>query len=95
MRHSWPLLTDRVRRATKSREIEPRERLCHVTLATFRDYLARHIEVDGEQHTPMAMQMVADLCGDDTAKLDACAETVITALRARSRLWDGIFAALD
>jgi hypothetical protein len=64
-------------------------------LATFRDYLARHIEVDGEQHTPMAMQMVADLCGDDTVKLDACAQTVITALRARARLWDGIVAALD
>jgi Protein of unknown function (DUF3050) len=35
-------------------------------LATFRDCLARHIEVDGEQHTPMAMQMVAGLCGDTT-----------------------------
>ncbi len=64
-------------------------------LATFRDYLARHIEVDGEQHTPMAMQMVADLCGDDTARLDACAEAVTTALRARTRLWGGIVAALD
>ena len=38
-------------------------------LATFRDYLARHIEVDGEEHTPMAMQMVADLCGDDDAQV--------------------------
>ena len=28
------------------------------SLRTFRDYLARHIEVDGEQHTPMAMRMV-------------------------------------
>ena len=62
-------------------------------LATFRDYLARHIEVDGELHTPMAMQMLADLCGEDTGKWDECAITV--ALEARVRLWDGILAALN
>ena len=43
-------------------------------LDTFVDYLARHIEVDGEEHTPMAMQMLADLCGDDDAKWDECAD---------------------
>jgi hypothetical protein len=63
------------------------------TLETFKDYLARHIEVDGEQHTPMAMQMLIDLCGDDQAKWDACAETVCTALEARVALWDGILGA--
>ena len=60
------------------------------TLETFKDYLARHIEVDGEQHTPMAMQMLIDLCGEDQEKWDACAETVNTALEARVALWDGI-----
>ncbi len=64
-------------------------------LALFREYLARHIEVDGEEHTPMAMAMVADLCGDDRAKWEECAETVVRALRARVALWDGISAALD
>lgn len=63
-------------------------------LATFRDYLARHIEVDGEQHTPMAMAMLADLCGDDKTKWDECAEAVVTALRARVALWDGIVGEL-
>jgi hypothetical protein len=62
-------------------------------LDTFVDYLARHIEVDGEQHTPMAMQMLADLCGDDTDKWRECAETFNTALDAGVRLWDGILAA--
>ncbi|MFF2545417.1 DUF3050 domain-containing protein [Kitasatospora sp. NPDC058063] len=59
-------------------------------LTVFKDYLARHIEVDGEQHTPMAMQMLIDLCGDDQDKWDSCAETVRTALRARLGLWTAI-----
>jgi hypothetical protein len=63
-------------------------------LNTFVDYLERHIEVDGEQHTPMAMQMVTDLCGDDRAKWDACADTINGALAARARLWDAILAAV-
>lgn len=63
-------------------------------LGLFVDYLERHIEVDGEQHTPMAMQMVTDLCGDDDAKWAACADTINTALAARARLWDSILAAV-
>jgi hypothetical protein len=63
-------------------------------LGTFVDYLARHIEVDGEQHTPMAMQMLADLCGDDERRWSECAETVNRALDARLRLWDGVLAAI-
>ncbi|MFF1903727.1 DUF3050 domain-containing protein [Kitasatospora sp. NPDC058218] len=59
-------------------------------LTVFKDYLARHIEVDGEQHTPMAMQMLIDLCGEDDAKWTACAETVRLALRARVQLWTAI-----
>jgi hypothetical protein len=64
-------------------------------LAIFRDYLSRHIEVDGEHHTPMAMAMLADLCADDTAKWDECATTIIVALRARVALWDGIIQEID
>ena len=63
-------------------------------LPTFRDYLERHIEVDGEQHTPMAMQMLADLCGDDRDKWNECVAAVRAALAARIGLWDGIMAAL-
>ncbi len=63
-------------------------------LGTFVDYLERHIEVDGEQHTPMAMQMVTDLCGDDERKWQDAAKTVNTALAARARLWDSILIAV-
>ncbi len=63
-------------------------------LGTFKDYLARHIEVDGEQHTPMAMQMLIDLCGENAEMWNECAKTVQTALDARYALWDGITEAL-
>ncbi|HVB42178.1 MAG TPA: DUF3050 domain-containing protein [Streptosporangiaceae bacterium] len=64
-------------------------------LAVFVDYLRRHIQVDAEEHTPMAMQMLADLCADDEAKWHQCEETVNAALEARCRLWDGIVTAID
>ncbi|MCX4589776.1 DUF3050 domain-containing protein [Streptomyces sp. NBC_01340] len=60
----------------------------------FCDYLARHIEVDGEEHTPMAMQMVADLCGTDDTRWQEAVETATLALEARVRLWDGIVATM-
>ncbi len=60
-------------------------------LAHFKDYLARHIEVDADEHTPMAMRMLIDLCGDDDRKWMQCADTVNTALRARIALWDAIY----
>jgi hypothetical protein len=43
----------------------------------------------------MAMQMLADLCGDDARKWRECEETVNAALAARVRLWDGILAAIE
>jgi Protein of unknown function (DUF3050) len=64
-------------------------------LSTFVDYLRRHIQVDSEEHTPMAMQMLAELCGDDTSRWAECEDTITTALRARIRLWDGILASID
>ncbi|GAA0341182.1 DUF3050 domain-containing protein [Actinoallomurus spadix] len=63
-------------------------------LSTFVDYLRRHIQVDSEEHTPMAMQMLADLCGDDHGKWAQCEETINLALAARTRLWDGILGRI-
>jgi pyrroloquinoline quinone (PQQ) biosynthesis protein C len=67
----------------------------HRSLATLRWYLDRHIEVDGEDHGPMALRMVAELCGDDSRKWNEAAEAAETALRARLALWDGIAASLE
>ncbi|MCK9900993.1 heme oxygenase [Parafrankia colletiae] len=66
----------------------------NVQLSTFRDYLARHVAVDGEQHTPMAMAMLVALAGEDPHCWRECASVVNGCLRARAALWDGIAATL-
>ncbi len=69
------------------------ERL-HGRLELMRWYMERHIEVDGEEHGPMALRMVAELCGDDVTKWQEAEEAAKTALRARIALWDGIAESL-
>jgi hypothetical protein len=64
-------------------------------LSTFVDYLQRHIQVDSEEHTPMAMQMLAGLCGDDDTRWQQCQAAVTAALTARTKLWDGILHAIN
>lgn len=59
-------------------------------LSIFVDYLRRHIQVDSEEHTPMAMQMLADLCGDNPDKWLQCEDVINLAFAARVKLWDGI-----
>ena len=63
-------------------------------LATFIWYLERHIEVDGEDHGPLSLRMVADLCGHDEAYWHEAAEAAASALEARLALWDSIHAQL-
>jgi hypothetical protein len=64
------------------------------SLGIFLWYLERHIEVDGEEHGPMALRMVSDLCGDDDRKWNEAEEAARTALKERLQLWDGIHARI-
>lgn len=58
-------------------------------------YLDRHIEIDGEDHGPLSLRMVTDLCGGDLERWDEVATAAEGALRARLSLWDGILAEIQ
>jgi DUF3050 family protein len=64
-------------------------------LELFRGYLDRHIEVDAGEHGPMALAMLAELCGDSEARWKDCEVAVAGALAARRRLWDGVVQAIE
>lgn len=53
-------------------------------------YFERHIELDADEHGPMAMQMISELCQDDAHKWKDVEETSISALEKRIGLWDAI-----
>lgn len=64
-------------------------------LDTFTYYLDRHIQLDEEVHTPLAQQMVRELCGTDAKRWQECQEVAANCMQARVALWDGIKAALS
>lgn len=64
------------------------------TISKLKYYLDRHIEVDGDHHSHLAIAMVEELCGDDQSKWDECLIYVIRSLEQRKNLWDGVLEAI-
>jgi len=58
-------------------------------------YLERHIEIDGEDHGPLSLEMMTTLCGDDDKKWLDVLETSVLALTLRIKLWDAIAEDLE
>lgn len=53
-------------------------------------YLERHIEVDGDEHGPIALRLVASTIGDNEEKREEALQAAITALRLRKAMWQDI-----
>jgi hypothetical protein len=63
-------------------------------VSQFKYYLDRHIEVDGDHHSNLALQMTAELCGEDDAKWAEIETASIEALQKRIGLWNGVYEEL-
>jgi hypothetical protein len=53
-------------------------------------YFERHIELDADEHGPMAMKMITELCEDNAQKWAEVEAVSIQALEKRIGLWDAI-----
>ena len=56
--------------------------------------MERHIEVDGDHHSHLALQMTQNLCGNDLEIWNEVEAVTIDALKKRIHLWDGVYRIL-
>nr|WP_295923674.1 DUF3050 domain-containing protein [uncultured Dyadobacter sp.] len=61
------------------------------SISIFKYYLERHIEVDGDHHSHLALQMTANLCGDNETRWQEAEAATIESLQKRIALWDGVY----
>jgi hypothetical protein len=60
-------------------------------ISTFKYYLERHIEVDGDKHSHLALQMTSNLCDTDAQLWLEAENAIVYTLQKRIDLWDGVY----
>lgn len=63
-------------------------------ISLFKYYLDRHIEVDGDHHSHLALAMTSELCGDNESHWKAAEAATVESLKKRIELWDGAYAEI-
>ena len=53
-------------------------------------YLERHIEIDGGEHSHLALECLSALCGDDESKWEEARNAGVKSLVLRKALWDEV-----
>ncbi|MBL6868882.1 MAG: DUF3050 domain-containing protein [Flavobacteriales bacterium] len=74
--------------------IEQTEKSKKVSLDKINYYLQRHIDLDGDEHGPLAHEMIVGLCKEDSLKWQEVTKVSIKALEERIKLWDYINASI-
>lgn len=65
------------------------------SISIFKYYLERHIEVDGDHHSHLALQMTSNLCGSNDQLWESAEKASIESLQKRIKLWDGVYKQLQ
>jgi hypothetical protein len=61
------------------------------SISRFKYYLERHIEIDGDHHSHLALQMTSNLCHDNQKYWDEVELATVESLEKRLKLWDGAY----
>lgn len=61
------------------------------SVSIFKYYLERHIEIDGDNHSHLALQMTSNLCDQNELFWKEAEEATIVSLQKRINLWDGAY----